>query len=439
MADPQDAWSVAAEALRGGEPFASAVAALSERDRGWLTTPWAGSVFEVLALDSESQVLFIGSSPDAGLAVAEELGLAMAVETGDEAHVDFVDAWLPDRRRASPPWSAIVVGDVQSWDDGWAFDRLAAAVASAAEDALVLLVVDNGLSILRSIDLLRGKPEGSRAPRRRIRAALRRLDLTVVEEYGLLRSTVAPASVFALGSQRAVRAALQGASPRMGPVRRTLTQALASLASQPWLVKRLVPGTAIVAARSDAKRPPGVRVVARVATVDSDESKLLIGDPPHTLEKHYESPEKAGAEAHALETLGRCLPGVAPRLLSRPSRRRVRMEWLQGDSLAPLAMSAAQIEQWTLAAARFLAHIQRATRAPDGTVLVHGDYWLGNLLVRGDEVVAAVDWVDAHQGDPDADRRHLVDYLVVLGILGEPEAEALRAAVVEAMAAVLRS
>ena len=35
--------------------------------------------------------------------------------------------------------------------------------------------------------------------------------------------------------------------------------------------------------------------------------------------------------------------------------------------------------------------------------LLHGDYWPGNVIVRGDDVVAVIDWEDAALGDPLAD------------------------------------
>lgn len=35
--------------------------------------------------------------------------------------------------------------------------------------------------------------------------------------------------------------------------------------------------------------------------------------------------------------------------------------------------------------------------------LLHGDYWPGNVIVRGDDLVAVIDWEDAALGDPLAD------------------------------------
>lgn len=48
----------------------------------------------------------------------------------------------------------------------------------------------------------------------------------------------------------------------------------------------------------------------------------------------------------------------------------------------------------------------RATSAWRGgrtPTLLHGDYWPGNLLWRGNEIVALLDWEDAALGDPLSD------------------------------------
>jgi aminoglycoside phosphotransferase (APT) family kinase protein len=37
---------------------------------------------------------------------------------------------------------------------------------------------------------------------------------------------------------------------------------------------------------------------------------------------------------------------------------------------------------------------------PDRLVLLHGDFWAGNLLWRDDEIVAVIDWEEASTGDP---------------------------------------
>ena len=43
------------------------------------------------------------------------------------------------------------------------------------------------------------------------------------------------------------------------------------------------------------------------------------------------------------------------------------------------------------------------SRSPNDDVLLHGDFWPGNVLVRESTVVAVIDWEDAAIGDPVAD------------------------------------
>lgn len=430
-------WSAATVAMRGGGSLADACALLPARDARWLTARWAGSAFEALGLPVGAAVLFVGRTLDAGVALAVDRRLAVGVDTPQrEVHLPFLDAWLPDRAVGTAPWDAIVVGDDPGWGTDALRERLRAALGEARPDAPVLVVADNRWSPLRAVDRLTGKGAGTSVSRRTILADLRSLDLVVEREYGLLRSTLSPAAVFDLDARRAARAALRGASPRMGGLRRRLTDALAASARWRRPVGWLMPGWALVAGRSDqitTRRSHGAVVTARVATVDADESKLLFGEPPQAMEKRYETPEKADAEAMALEVMGDALPGVAPRLIDRPGPRRVRMEWLTGQPVAPLSMSSTAVESWLVEAARLLARIHEATRTPDGTVLVHGDYWLGNLLTDGAEVTGVVDWVDARWGSDDDDRLHLVDYLVELGVVTGADAARLHEVVIRAM------
>ena len=86
-----------------------------------------------------------------------------------------------------------------------------------------------------------------------------------------------------------------------------------------------------------------------------------------------------------------------------------RFSWLVGDPLVVEELDDDALVLWTARAARLLAHLQHLTRHPDGTVLVHGDLWLGNLLVAGEEISGVVDWTRARRGSPEIDRRFLVD------------------------------
>jgi aminoglycoside phosphotransferase (APT) family kinase protein len=128
----------------------------------------------------------------------------------------------------------------------------------------------------------------------------------------------------------------------------------------------------------------------------------------------------------ALRVLEGCGLDLAPRVVGQPGADRIRHTWLPGHPMRPAGLRREQLRTWVGRAAHTIGIIQRATARHDGTVLVHGDYWLGNLLVDGDEVVAVLDWTRAHWGEPTEDVRHLVDHLVEMGLASGHEAAALR-------------
>ncbi|NIS35883.1 MAG: phosphotransferase, partial [Actinobacteria bacterium] len=41
--------------------------------------------------------------------------------------------------------------------------------------------------------------------------------------------------------------------------------------------------------------------------------------------------------------------------------------------------------------------------APNPDALLHGDFWMGNVVWDGDEIAAVIDWEEACVGDPLAD------------------------------------
>jgi Ser/Thr protein kinase RdoA (MazF antagonist) len=154
---------------------------------------------------------------------------------------------------------------------------------------------------------------------------------------------------------------------------------------------------------------------ARLGYADSREAKVLRGEPPQELEKRYGSPAEAGAEAMALQALESAKVALAPRLLRRPAPDRTCQTWLPGRPLRVSRLDGEELRTWVARSARVLGRLHQATAGPDGLVLVHGDYWLGNLLVDGDAVVGVVDWSASHRGTPAEDLRFLVDALVRAG------------------------
>ncbi|MCY4537149.1 MAG: phosphotransferase [Chloroflexi bacterium] len=85
-----------------------------------------------------------------------------------------------------------------------------------------------------------------------------------------------------------------------------------------------------------------------------------------------------------------------------------------------------RIEEWMRETTNDAYGIRAAMRAAlprfqcNDAVLLHGDFWPGNLLWRADQLAAIIDWEDAMQGDP-------------LGDLGKSRLEMLWALGAEAM------
>jgi hypothetical protein len=239
--------------------------------------------------------------------------------------------------------------------------------------------------------------------------------LVVEQRFGLLPSSVAPVTCFDLAAPRAAAAVLQAASVRIEGGRAPALRALRQLAGR-RAAGGLVPGWMVVASPAGRRWEPALTPpTARLGYADSREVKVLRGEPPQELEKRYRSLEAADAEATALQTLEGAGVALVPRLLRRPAADRTSQTWIGGRPLCFSRLSYAELRTWVGRAARVLGRLHRATARSDGRVLVHGDYWLGNLLVDRGSVVGVVDWAGAHWGRPAEDLDFLVEALVEAG------------------------
>lgn len=287
--------------------------------------------------------------------------------------------------------------------------RLAAVVAPGARLALV---VDNALSPLRLADSIRRRHRGAasaasaRGPAR-LRGDLAAAGLEVEQHFGLLRSSTAPSTAFDLTAAGSVQVVLEATLSHVGGVRGVLARRLAE--ASPDTVARACPAWLLLARSPGGGAPePDGRIVGKISNRDSEEVKLVRGAPPRVLEKHYLT---AGArpEHEALRELEQAGFGLAPRLVGEPGLRGSRVTWLSGRPMLPHGLDDDALLAWTARAGRVLDDLQARTRQDDGSVLVHGDYWLGNLLVEDDRVVGVVDWTGAHRGDRAVDRAFLLD------------------------------
>jgi aminoglycoside phosphotransferase (APT) family kinase protein len=123
----------------------------------------------------------------------------------------------------------------------------------------------------------------------------------------------------------------------------------ASTAAGPWLVTEMVAGSIIV---------------------DDNERELALTQMVAFL-----------VRLHALDSLDIDVPGLEP--IEDPSQ--VLHSYLPADAVGRTV------------ARKLNAGVERH---PNPTVLVHGDYWPGNIMFQHKKLVAVLDWEDAKWGDP---------------------------------------
>ena len=395
-----------------------------------LCHPWAGAWADLVDGLDGARVLLVDRSPGTSGPLLADAASLLGVADSDPAAA--VRRSLLGGRRAEiragteddlldggSRWDVVVLDGTMASpgekDGGGA--RLARLVGAVAPGGRLVVVADNPLSPLRIADRLRRRPVG-----RTVSASLGRLcrqleaaGLTIEQRFGLLPSSAVAVTCFELAAPRAAAAALQAASVRVEDGRAPALGALRRLAER-GAAGRVVPAWMVIASPSHRRWEPELSPpTARLGHADSREAKVLRGEPPQELEKRYRSPAAADAEAMALLALEAARVALAPRLLRRPAADRTCQSWLRGRPLRPSRLTATEVTTWVGRAARVLGQLHRATARPDGRVLVHGDYWLGNLLVDGDSVAGVVDWAGAHWGTPAEDLAFLVNALVGAG------------------------
>ena len=438
-------WLAAAAALDAGRSLADACASagLHGRRADRLVSPGAGAWVELLDRVEGARVLIAEPSPGlAGIRVAREAAIVAFADT-NEARAHFRLRWL--RNQAADvmidteqrlttdqaPWDLVILdGVVPASRGGQAppFDaRLRRIAAGLAPHGRLVVVADNRLSPLRTLDRAIGRPAGPPGPSlHSIERALRDPGMEVLQRFGLLRSSIDGVTAFDLDAPQAASAVLAAATVNIEHARAMGLRLLRRLAEH-RAAAPIVPAWMIVASSSSSpwasspSRPTG-----RLGHRGSEETKLLRGEPPTELEKRYSTPEAAAREAMALRELEARGLTLAPRLLAQPDPGRLRQAWHPGRPLRPAGLRPDELRSWVARAAETIGTIQRATERGDGTVLVHGDYWLGNLLVGGAKVVAVLDWTRADWGERTEDVRHLVDHLVEMGWASTQEVPRLR-------------
>jgi hypothetical protein len=412
---------------RPRQPAASRAAAAGRNAGARLLRPWAGAWVDLIDGLDGGRVLLVDHSPGRTGPLLADTASLLGVGDAD-IHRAAMRRSLLDGRRAEVRVEAEdgLTGEGSRWDviilDGTmgvgepsaVRTRLRRLVRALVPGGRMVVVADNPLSPLRVGDRLRRRPVGTTVTPSvgHLCRLLEGAGLAIEQRFGLLPSSVVPVTCFDLEAPGAAAAVLQAASVRVEGGRAPALRALRQLAER-RAAAGLVPAWMVIASPAYRRWEPQLAPpTARLGYADSREVKILRGEPPRELEKRYRSPEGAEAEAMALQVLERAGVALAPRLLRRPADDRTCQTWLRGRPLSLSRLDPPQLTTWVGRAAHVLGRLHRATARPDGRVLVHGDYWLGNLLVEGDSVVGVVDWAGARWGAPEEDLGFLVDALV---------------------------
>ncbi|WP_323791865.1 phosphotransferase [Nocardioides sp.] len=277
--------------------------------------------------------------------------------------------------------------------------------------ALVVVVGDTATSPIRVLDRLTRRdvtPRGARAARgrARVRRELAGTGLPVRQAFGLIRSADAPAVAFDALAPSSLPAVLGATRGHVGGWRAAALSAASRLPAERAL--RVCPGWLVVAGGTGELDPH--RVVGKVSNRDSEEIKLLRGDPVTSIERRH-LVGRTGGEVSALRELEAVGFDRSPRVVAEPTPYESRCTYMSGSTLSLERLRDDELVAWVGRAAAVLGEIQERTRHDDGTVLIHGDYWLGNLLISGDDVTGVVDWTEAARGSDAVDREFLVSSL----------------------------
>lgn len=286
--------------------------------------------------------------------------------------------------------------------------RLVRTAASLLRpEGVLLLVTANGASPLAWLDRAQQRSAAPLHTLRRISRLARSAGVPPRKEYGLLRSVEVSSTVVDLGSRSAAAYVMASSNTLNSGMRRRAVDALQHAVSRGH-ARRVMPGLAVLCSADPLPYPP---LTGRIGVLGSAEVKLLYGDPPSSVDKVYASERAARAEADALAAVNAVWPGIAPELIERRSAMCNRVSWAPGRTLAVKRLSLEDGERWVLATAALLGEMHRRLGpSPDGTVLVHGDLWLGNLLVDDAQtrIAALIDWTESHRGDAETDLAFLV-------------------------------
>lgn len=397
--------------------------------------PPGGAWVDLLGLCGDEDAIASATLGDAVVRRLAQRVVHLAVVEPDDREAQRLRALLSDvsaevevgqRASVAPPGR---VFDVAVAPAGAAdLETFAAAVA---EHGRLAMVADNPFSPLRVLDRLGGRRGGPAAGGlRHVRRRLARAGLGTVTVHGLLRSSADPRSAFRVDLPHVAETVLREAQNGSGRARAAAIAGL-RLASRHGMGAHLVSAWLFVASRQAAPVGP-TTPTGRIAVAANEQGALLLGSGPDAVEKHYADPATLDATVSALAELEEAGVAVGPRVLDRPDRGRLRTTYVPGHVLDAHRLPPDELCGWLAQAAACLGDIQRATLDAQGQVLVHGDFWLGCIVVQGARINGVIDWSDAHRGDPRTDLRRLVDVVVTRADLTASDRRRMLAAVADA-------
>ena len=423
-------WEAGSAALGAGASTAAAcrAAGLPPALSARVAARWGGAWVDLLDDLDGARVLVMDHAPGQAPARLADRGASVTVVDDHPARCAFRRGLLGAAAAQGAVRFATATGEhahAGGWDvivvDGIRLGarRMRSLVGALAPGGRVVVVADNALSPLRALDRTSGRAAG---PVAGVgigwHRALTGAGLGVQQSFAVLRCSAAPVTAFDVAAPMAARSVLQAVATRVGGHRRRglrlLERALESWPSASAAAAVVAPARLAVAASLGAPcEGARRRITGRIGYDDSVESKVLRGEPPVEIEKRYASALHAEAEATALQALADAGLQIAPRVVARPAPDRLGVSWMgTGRPLEVAALDDGELDVWVRRASALLARIQLAAGTDaGGRVLVHGDYWLGNLLHDGHRIVGVVDWATAGWGDPGADLAHLVTSL----------------------------
>jgi hypothetical protein len=339
---------------------------------------------EVLDVVPGDRVLIMSAEPEPARERLERMGATVGRDDDRQGRWDLVVVERPHR-----------------------LDALPAAWEQVRPGGQLVIVTDNGRSPLRWFDARTGSPGGpTLGSLSGITTALAAVGAIHTQVFGLLRGSESSPTVFRTDLPRVSHAVLAAASVNSGHLRRAAVNGLDALAAR-GRVTPLLPAWMIVA--TDHHRPIGPSTpTGRIGVELNAQGVVVLGSGPHGLEKFYRDPAARAATVESLQLLADVGFTAAPRILDEPSPTRLRVQWVPGVDIDANNLPVDELKSWLRRAGSLLGDLQRRTLAADGTVLVHGDLWLGAMVADEDRIAAIIDWDDSHRGDPATDMETLV-------------------------------